>query len=97
VRFELTRVGAKRRYRSPYLAVIGPLEVKAGTSGNIYVPMLPIGNGEKIFPGTTTLASSITGLRTIRITVYGKIGSRSISLPALFTASFNDFDRCAGS
>jgi len=94
LRYELRNLGLRKRYRSPLLAPSGPLEVKSKEQSTVYVPILSIGNGIKVFPRTNSLASDVIGLRTVKFTLTGRLGSRPVTLKAHTTLSFSNFDRC---
>jgi len=94
VRYETTRIGPKRRFTSPKIAPIGPLEVKAGEQSAIYIPILTGHNGTKVFPKGDLSTASVVGLRTLSFTIVGTLNNRLVTLRARSTVSFGDFNRC---
>lgn len=91
--FSMNRGSGASTFRSKDLGFTGALEIPPGETATLYGLAFRAGSTTKLYPRTSTSIGE-PGFRTIRFTLRGRIGTRSLSISGTSGASFSNYDRC---
>lgn len=92
--FSVNRGSGSRLYKSKSMGFTGNLEIPPGETATVFGLLFQAKSSRKLFPRSSVEIGQ-PGFRTVRFTVRGRQGNRSVSLSGSSGVSFSDYDRCS--